>query len=81
MIRADDEPLGYVANDMLCKSPASPFGSSVYLGNGRDILGATGDSTNGSNLSFGLVDPNETFGYEFPCLDHRTIDLKWEVHL
>ena len=66
---------------MLCKSPASPFGSRVYLGNRRDILGTTGDGTDGSNLPLGLVDPDETFGREFPCLDQCTINLKWEVNL
>ena len=81
VIRDGNKPFGYVSNEMLCKSPAPPFGSRVYFGNGRDILGATGDSTDGSNLPLGLVDPEETLRREFPCLNQRSIDLKWEVHL
>lgn len=81
VIRISDEPVGYVSNEMLCKSPAPPFGSRIDFGNCRDILCATGDSTDGSNLPLGFVDPDETFGREFPCLNHRSVDLKREVHL
>lgn len=81
MIRAGDEPLGHVPDEFLCKSPAPPFGSRVYLGNCRDILGATCDSTNGSDLPLRFVDPEETPIREIPCLNRRGIDLKWEVHL
>jgi hypothetical protein len=55
----DDKPPGYIANEMLCKSPTSPFGRGVYFGNRRDILSVASDGANRSNFSFRLVNPNE----------------------
>jgi len=81
VIRAGDEPFGNISYEMLCKSPAPPFGSRVHLGNRRDVLGIASNGTDGSDLSLGLVDPGETLEGKFPCFNQGSVYLEWEVYL
>jgi hypothetical protein len=47
-----DEPSGNIANEILCKSPTSPFGRGEHFGNCGHILGATSDGAYRGDFSF-----------------------------
>lgn len=77
----DDQPPGNIANEVLCKSPTSPFGRRVNFGDGRDILSAPGNCTNRSHFSFRLVNPNEAIQNKLPRFDGGGIYFERKVYL
>jgi hypothetical protein len=77
----DDQPLGNIANEVLCKSPTSPFGRRVHFSDCRHILSVPGNCTNRSRFSFRLVNPNEAIQNKLPRFDRGGIYFERKVYL
>jgi len=77
----DHQPLGNIANEVLCKSPTSPFGGRVHFGNCRHILSVPGKCTNRSHFSFRFVNPNEAIQNKLPRFDSGGIYFERKVYL
>ena len=76
-----DQPPGNIANEVLCKSPTSPFGSRVHFGDRRHILSVPRNCTNRSHFSFRLVNPNEAIQNKLPRFDSSGIYFERKVYL
>ena len=77
----DDQPPGDIANEVLCKSPTSPFGGGVHFSDRRHILSVPRNCTNRSHFSFRLVNPNEAIQNKLPRFDGGGIYFERKVYL
>ena len=77
----DDQPPGNIANEVLCKSPTSPFGRCVHFCDCRHILSVPGNCADRSHFSFRFVNPNESIQNKLPCFDSGGIYFERKVYL
>ena len=79
----DDQPPGKMANEVLCKSPASPFARRVHFSDRRHILSVARSRTNRSHFSFQLVNPDKAneFRNKFLRFDSSSIYFERKVYL